>query len=114
MTARCQSVATVSLIARRTGHLGLTGGGLNRTSRPRRGPRRRGIVCEARASALCAELEVKRHAGRLDLPAAVRQAEAAAGPHDLPVVCHRRDGEQWQATLPLTELLELLAWREQG
>lgn len=59
-------------------------------------------------------LEVKRHAGRLDLPAAVRQAEAAAGPHDLPVVCHRRDGGQWQATLPLTELLDLLAWREQG
>lgn len=57
-------------------------------------------------------LEVKRHAGRLDLPAAVRQAEAACGPHDLPVVAHRRDGEPWRATLPLDELLALLRLRE--
>ena len=60
------------------------------------------------------EREVKRHRGRLDLPQAIRQAEAAAGDHDLPVVAHRRDGEPWRATLPLVDLLELLAWRERG
>ncbi len=57
-------------------------------------------------------LEVKRHRGRLDLPAAVRQAESACAPGDVPVVAHRRDGEPWRATLPLADLLELLAWRE--
>lgn len=57
-------------------------------------------------------LEVKRHGGRLDLPAAVRQAQAAAGPTDLPVVAHRRDGEEWMATLPLDELLALLQLRQ--
>lgn len=57
-------------------------------------------------------LEVKRHGGRLDLPAAVRQAQAAAGPHDVPVVAHRRDGEEWMATLPFDELLALLRLRE--
>ncbi len=59
-------------------------------------------------------LEVKRHAGRLDLPAAIRQAEAACGPHDLPVVAHRRDGERWRASLPLDELLALLELRERA
>ncbi len=59
-------------------------------------------------------LEVKRHAGRLDLPAAVRQAEAACGPGDLPVVAHRRDGEPWGATLPLEDLLDLLELRERA
>ncbi|MDQ6607748.1 MAG: hypothetical protein M3Z06_14530 [Actinomycetota bacterium] len=59
-------------------------------------------------------LEVKRHGGRLDLPAALRQAQAACGPHDLPVVAHRRDGEPWWATLPLDELLALLWLRERG
>ncbi len=57
-------------------------------------------------------LEVKRHGGRLDLPAAIRQAEAACGPGDLPVVAHRRDGEPWRATLPPEELLALLRFRE--
>jgi len=57
-------------------------------------------------------LEVKRHGGRLDLPAALRQAHAAAGPLDIPVVAHRRDGQEWQATLPLDELLALLRLRE--
>jgi len=59
-------------------------------------------------------LEVKRHRGRLDLPKAIRQVEAAAGEHDLPVVAHRRDGEPWRATLPLEDLLELLEWRDRG
>ncbi len=58
-------------------------------------------------------LEVKRHADRLNLPA-IRQAEAACGPGDLPVVAHRRDGEPWRATLPLDELLDLLELRERA
>ena len=58
--------------------------------------------------------EVKRHRGRLDLPAAVRQAEAGCAPGDVPVVAHRRDGEPWRATLPLEDLLALLEWRERG
>lgn len=57
-------------------------------------------------------LEVKRHGGRLDLPAAVRQASTAAGLGEVPVVAHRRDTEDWQATLPLDELLALLRLRE--
>jgi hypothetical protein len=57
-------------------------------------------------------LEVKRHRGRLDLPAAWRQAVDAAGDHDLPVVAHRRDREPWLATLPLADLLDLLHFRE--
>ncbi len=59
-------------------------------------------------------IEVKRHRGRLDLPAAIRQAEDGAGERDVPIVAHRRDGEPWRATLPLDALLELLDWREHG
>jgi len=59
-------------------------------------------------------LEVKRHRGRLDLPAAVRQVESACAPGNVPVVAHRRDGEPWRATLPLEDLLELLERRDRG
>jgi len=57
-------------------------------------------------------LEVKRRAKRVDVPAAMRQAEAAAGPHDIPIVLHRVDREPWRATLEATELLALLRLRE--
>ena len=57
-------------------------------------------------------LEVKHNAKRVDVPAAMRQAEAAAGPHDIPVVLHRVDREPWRATLEATELLALLRLRE--
>jgi hypothetical protein len=57
-------------------------------------------------------LECKRHRGRLDLPRAMRQAEEAAGELRMPVVAHRRDGGGWYATLPLDDLLELIAFRE--
>jgi hypothetical protein len=56
-------------------------------------------------------IEVKRHRGRLDLPKAIRQAEAGAADHDLPIFAHRRDGKRCRATLPFADLLELLAWR---
>ena len=45
---------------------------------------------------------------------ASERRKAAAGDHDLPVVAHRRDGQPWRATLPLVDLLELLAWRERA
>ena len=59
-------------------------------------------------------IECKRHRGRLDLPGAMRQAHEAAGPHDVPVVAHRRDGAAWYATLPLEDLLVLIAFRERA
>ncbi len=58
-------------------------------------------------------LEVKRQE-RLNVPAAVRQAVADADPLDLPVVVHRPNRCGWMATLPLDELLALLALRERG
>jgi len=59
-------------------------------------------------------IEIKRRAKRVDVPGAMRQAEAAAGPLEIPLVLHRVDRGAWQATLPLDELLGLLAWREQA
>jgi hypothetical protein len=44
----------------------------------------------------------------LALAAWMRDAEAAASGR-IPVVAHRRNGEAWQATLPLDELVRLLA-----
>jgi Holliday junction resolvase len=59
-------------------------------------------------------IEVKRRARRVDVPAAMRQAEAAAGAGELPVVLHRVDRERWRATLDAEELLALLALRERA
>jgi hypothetical protein len=56
-------------------------------------------------------LEVKRQE-RLNVPAAVAQAERDASPGDIPVVAHRPSRSGWMATLPLCDLLELLALRE--
>ena len=57
-------------------------------------------------------IEVKRARRAVAVPAAMRQAEAAAGPHDIPIVLHRVDREPWRATLPADELLALLRLRE--
>lgn len=57
-------------------------------------------------------IEVKRHAGRLDLPAAMRQAQEACSATQAPMVLHRRDGQEWLATVPAALILELLAERE--
>lgn len=57
-------------------------------------------------------LEVKRHGGRLDLPAAFRQAQSACVDGLVPAVLHRRDGEDWLVTMPAGLVLELLAERE--
>jgi len=56
-------------------------------------------------------LEIKRHE-RLNVAAAVRQATTDADPLDLPIVIHRPSRCQWMATLPLEDLLALLALRE--
>lgn len=58
-------------------------------------------------------LEIKRHE-KLNIPAAVRQATADAGEHEIPVVVHRPSRQEWMATLPLDELLPLLRLREMG
>lgn len=56
-------------------------------------------------------LEVKRQE-RLNVAAAVRQATADADPLDLPIVIHRPARCGWMATLPLEDVLALLALRE--
>jgi hypothetical protein len=58
-------------------------------------------------------VEVKRQE-RLNVPAALTQAANDANPHDIPVVVHRPSRHEWMATLPLSELLPLLALREQA
>lgn len=58
-------------------------------------------------------IEVKRHEA-LNVPKAWRQVRADAGPLELPVLVHRPSREEWMATLPLTDLLALLRFREQA
>lgn len=51
----------------------------------------------------------------LSIRTAMEQCEAAAGLYDIPVVAHRPNGDKrWLATLPLDDLLPLLALRERG
>lgn len=57
-------------------------------------------------------LEVKRQE-RLNVPAALTQAADDAGA-EIPIVVHRPSRHPWMATLPLEELLPLLALRERG
>jgi hypothetical protein len=56
-------------------------------------------------------IEIKRQE-RLNVPGALTQAVEDAGPHDIPIVIHRPSRHEWMATLPLDELLPLLALRE--
>lgn len=58
-------------------------------------------------------LEIKRHE-RLNIPKAFDQAVADADPLNIPTVVHRPSRHVWMATLPLEELLPLLALRERG
>lgn len=55
--------------------------------------------------------EVKRHE-RLSVPAAFDQVREDADPADWPVLVHRPSRHVWMATVPLVDLLELLAMRE--
>lgn len=58
-------------------------------------------------------VEIKRQE-RLNVHKAMAQAIAAAHPTEVPIVAHRRSRGDWLATLPLVDLLELLALRERG
>ena len=51
--------------------------------------------------------EVKR-CERLNVPAAMHQAEDDAAENALPVVAHRRNREKWMITLRLDDLLDVL------
>ena len=53
-------------------------------------------------------IEVKRQE-RLNVPAALAQVRADADPLELPVLVHRPSRSEWMATIPLADLLELLA-----
>ena len=58
-------------------------------------------------------LEIKRHE-RLNVPLAFDQVRRDASPLDVPVLVHRPSRHDWMATLPLEELLPLLALRERA
>jgi hypothetical protein len=58
-------------------------------------------------------IEIKR-VERLSVPKALSQLRADAGPLDLPILVHRPSRSPWMATLPLDELLSLMALRERG
>ena len=58
-------------------------------------------------------IEVKRQE-RLSVPAAFDQVLRDADPADIPILIHRPSRHEWMATLPLEELLPLLALRERG
>jgi hypothetical protein len=57
-------------------------------------------------------IEIKRHE-RLNVPKAFDQLNADADGL-IPVLVHRPSRHEWMATLPLDELLPLLAFRERG
>lgn len=58
-------------------------------------------------------IEIKRHE-RLNVPQAFTQLTQDAKELDLPVLVHRPSRHEWMATLPLEELLALLALRERA
>lgn len=58
-------------------------------------------------------IEIKRHE-RLNVPKALDQVREDADALDLPVLAHRPSRSPWMATLPLDELLALLALREKA
>jgi len=51
---------------------------------------------------------------RLNVPAALAQVRGDADPLDIPILVHRPSRSVWMATLPLDDLLPLLALRERG
>lgn len=58
-------------------------------------------------------IEIKRQE-RLSVPAALDQLARDSDPLDTPVLVHRPSRHAWMATLPLEDLLPLLALRERG
>jgi hypothetical protein len=75
-----------------------------------RGQQTRGDITNGPAGV---HLEIKR-VERGNVPAWLRQAQADAGPLDVPVVVHRPSRMEWMATLPLEDLLVLLELKERG
>ncbi len=57
--------------------------------------------------------EVKRHE-KLSVPRAFQQVREDADPLDTPVLVHRPSRHVWMATMPLEDLLPLLALRERA
>ena len=53
-------------------------------------------------------IEVKR-CERLNVPAAMHQAEDDAAENTLPIVAHRRNREKWMITIRLDDLLKVLS-----
>jgi hypothetical protein len=51
---------------------------------------------------------------RLKLREAYKEVAANVSENEIPMVWHRCNAQPWLATLPLDDLLELLAWRERG
>lgn len=58
-------------------------------------------------------IEVKRQE-RLNVPAALDQLARDSDQLDVPILVHRPSRHPWYATLPLEDLLSLLALRERG
>jgi Holliday junction resolvase len=57
--------------------------------------------------------EVKR-VQKLSVPKALDQLARDSDPADIPILIHRPNRHEWMATMPLEELLPLLALREFG
>jgi len=55
-----------------------------------------------------------KHVERLNVPGALAQIRADADPLDVPILVHRPSRAPWMATLPLGDLLPLLALKERG
>jgi hypothetical protein len=58
-------------------------------------------------------VEIK-YVEKLNVPKALDQLVADSDPLDIPLLVHRPSRHVWMATLPLTDLLPLLALRERG
>ena len=80
--------------------------------RTSRGTAQEGKGDIARGPAGC-HIEVKRQE-RLNVSAAFDQVKRDAGQHDIPILVHRPSRHEWMATIPLEELLPLLALKERG
>ena len=62
--------------------------------------------CDIKLPPYCIEVKRRRRVGNLyDW---VRQADAACGPGERPIVCVRADGAGWLAVLPLHQLIPLI------
>lgn len=75
-----------------------------------RGQNSRGDITNGPAGV---HIECKRQE-RINVPACLRQAQNDAPGTDMPLLVHRPSRMGWMATVPLEDLLALLALRERG